>query len=174
MDRKCLDELLEKSFSNVNSWLNFAEAKNAANVAFVSACIAAIFSLQNMNVILYVVCAFFIASGICSLISFLPRLENKVSKNCPIFLKNKKRKSNVDNLIFFENIKEYSGYEYIEKVSKEYFGENKYIPTRYQIDLSDEIVYNSDIVSRKYSFFKMAVYLDIIAFLVLAVFIILA
>ena len=30
MDRKDLDELLEKNFSNVNSWLNFAEAKNAA------------------------------------------------------------------------------------------------------------------------------------------------
>lgn len=43
MDRKDLDELLEKNFSNVNSWLNFAEAKNAANIAFVIACIAAIF-----------------------------------------------------------------------------------------------------------------------------------
>ena len=37
MDRKDLDELLEKNFSNVNSWLNFAEAKNAANIAFVIA-----------------------------------------------------------------------------------------------------------------------------------------
>ena len=43
-----------------------------------------------------------------------------------------------------------------------------------QMDLSDEIVYNSDIVSRKYKFFKMAVYLDIMALLLLAVSIILA
>ena len=54
MDNKGLDELLEKNFSNVNSWLNFAEAKNAANIAFVVACIAAIFSLEDMNVLLYI------------------------------------------------------------------------------------------------------------------------
>ena len=173
MDRKDVDELLEKNFSNVNSWLNFAEAKNAANIAFVIACIAAIFSLQNMNIILYIVCIFLIASGIGSLISFLPRLGNKVNKNCFTLFK-KKKKANEDNLIFFQNIKEYSGGAYIEQVSKEYFGENKYNPTKYQMDLSDEIVYNSDIVSRKYKFFKMAVYLDIMALLLLAVSIILA
>lgn len=49
MENKELDELLEKIFSNVNSWLNFAEAKNAANVGFVVACLAAIFSLEDMN-----------------------------------------------------------------------------------------------------------------------------
>ena len=68
--------------------------------------------------------------------------------------------------------KEYSGDTYIEQLSKKYFDENKYNPTKYQIDLSDEIVYNSNIVSRKYKFFKISVYLDIIAFLLLAVFII--
>ena len=31
-DNKVLDELLEKNFTNVNIWLNFAEAKNAANI----------------------------------------------------------------------------------------------------------------------------------------------
>lgn len=36
MDGKELDDLLEKTFSNVNSWLNFAEAKNAANIETVS------------------------------------------------------------------------------------------------------------------------------------------
>lgn len=174
MDRKELDELLEKNFSNVNSWLNFAEAKNAANIAFVVACIAAIFSLENMNVILYIVCIFFIVSGMSSLVSFLPRLGNKVGKKLLFFLKNKKKKDNNDNLIFFENIKRYSGDAYIKQVSKTYFGDNEYNPSKYQIDLSEEIVYNSDIVSRKYKFFKIAVYLDIIALLLLAVSIILA
>ena len=31
-DNKVLDEMLEKNFTNVNTWLNFAEAKNAANI----------------------------------------------------------------------------------------------------------------------------------------------
>lgn len=89
MDRKDVDELLEKSFSNVNSWLNFAEAKNAANIVFVIACITAIFSLRNMNIILYTVCIFLIISGISSLISFLPRLGDKMRKNVYIFFRNK-------------------------------------------------------------------------------------
>ncbi len=59
MENKELDELLDKVFSNVNSWLNFAEAKNAANIALVVACIAAIFSLDSMNVLLYVICILF-------------------------------------------------------------------------------------------------------------------
>lgn len=174
MENKELDELLEKNFSNVNSWLNFAEAKNAANIAFVVACIAAIFSLDDMNVLLYILCLFLIISGMCSLVSFLPRLGNKEASKIPSNLKNRKRKAKEDNLIFFENIKEYSGDTYLKQVCKLYFDENKYNPTKYQLDLSDEIVYNSDIVSRKYKFFKVAVYLDIVAFLLLAFSIVLA
>lgn len=174
MDNKRLDELLEKNFSNVNSWLNFAEAKNAANIAFVVACIAAIFSLEDMNTLLYTICIFLIISGMCSLISFLPRLGNKVIRKIPSFFKIKKRKANGDNLIFFENIKGYSGETYIKQVCKIYFNEDKYNPTKYQLDLSDEIVYNSNIVSCKYKLFKMAVYADIVAFFILAYSIVLA
>lgn len=174
MENKDLDELLEKNFSNVNSWLNFAEAKNAANIAFVVACIAAIFDLQDVNGILYILCISFIISGIISLISFLPRLENKVDRKTFSFLKNEKRKAKEDNLIFFENIKLYSGDTYIQQICKTYFSENEYNPTKYQLDLSDEIVYNSNIASRKYKLFKIAVDLDIIAFLLLAISIILA
>lgn len=168
MENKELDELLEKNFSNVNTWLNFAEAKNAANIAFVVACIAAIFSLDDMNGLLYILCLFLIISGMCSLVSFLPRLGNKVASKIPSNLKNRKRKAKEDNLIFFENIKKYSGDTYLKQVCKLYFDENKYNPTKYQLDLSDEIVYNSDIISRKYKFFKVAVYLDIVAFLFFA------
>lgn len=172
MDNKELDELLEKNFSNVNSWLNFAEAKNAANIAFVVACIAAIFSLGDMNILLYIICIFLIISGICSLFSFHPRRGNKVVKKGPSIFKNKKRKTQKDNLILFENIKEYSGDSYVKQVCKMYFGETKHKPTKYQLDLSYEIVYNSDIVSRKYKFFSFAVYLDIVAFFLLVFFII--
>ena len=108
------------------------------------------------------------------MVSFLPRLGNKVVKTISIIFKNKKRKAKGDNLIFFENIKEYEGDTYIKQVCKIYFGENKFNPTKYQLDLSDEIVYNSDIASRKYKFFKLAVYLDIVAFLILAFSIVLA
>lgn len=99
MDNKELDELLEKIFSNVNSWLNFAEAKNAANVGFVVACLAAIFSLEDvnallLNALLYTICIFLVISGMFSLISFLPKLGNKVIRKIPLFSKDKKRRLN--------------------------------------------------------------------------------
>lgn len=49
-----------------------------------------------------------------------------------------------------------------------YFNKDEYTPTKYQLDLSDEIVYNSNVASCKYKLFKKAIYLDIIAFLILA------
>lgn len=173
MENKELDELLEKIFSNVNSWLNFTEAKNAANVGFVVACLAAIFSLEDvnallLNALLYTICIFLVISGMFSLISFLPKLGNKVIRKIPLFSKDKKRITDDDNLIFFENIKEYSGEVYIKQVCKMYFNKDEYTPTKYQLDLSDEIVYNSNVASCKYKLFKKAIYLDIIAFLILA------
>lgn len=172
MDGKELDGLLEKTFSNVNSWLNFAEAKNAANIAFVIACIAAIFSLENRNFLLYALCFILIISGICSFLSFIPKLGDKmIGKHGPILATGE---INDDNLLFFERIKGYSGATYIKQICEMYFNDSNYKPTKYQLDLSNEIVYNSNNASRKYKVFKIAVYLDIIAFLLLVVFIILA
>lgn len=171
MEDKELEELLDKVFSNVNSWLNFAEAKNAANIALVVACIAAIFSLNNMNVLLYSMCILFAFSGICSMISFLPRLGDKVVKKFPRLAakaKEKKVKNDEnDNLLFFEEIKKYSGNEYAKQVSKRYLQKNKKNFSRYQLDLANEIVYNADIVSRKYKLFRVAAYLDVVAFMLL-------
>lgn len=174
MDIKDLDELLEKNFSNINSWLNFAEAKNAANIAFTAACITEIFNLSNRNVILNVICILLVISGMCSMFSFLPRLENKVKRKNFFIFANKKKRYKGDNLIFFENIKEYSGNSYIQKICKEYFRKKKYNPTKYELDLSDEIIYNSKITSRKYKLFRWAVYLDIIAFGLFLIVIVLA
>lgn len=78
MDQNDLNELLEKNFANVNSWLNFAEAKNAANLALVIACIAAILSLDKRNVLLNLICILFCISAICSILSFFPKLGKKL------------------------------------------------------------------------------------------------
>ena len=171
MKVKDLSELLDKVFSNVNSWLNFAETKNAANIALVVAWIAAIFSLNSMNVLLYAICILFTFSGICSMISFLPRVEDKIVKKFPRLekriIKKKAQKDEKDNLLFFEAIKKYSGQEYAEQVSKLYLQTNEKDFSRYELDLANEIVYNSDIASRKYKFFKVAAYLDVVAFMLL-------
>lgn len=165
-DNKVLDELLEKNFTNVNTWLNFAEAKNAANIAFVVACMAVIFNFKSITAPLYAVCFLLLLSGIFSLLSFMPKLGKTFEKhNCATVKKKEKNKE--PNLIFFEDIKIFNGDSYIQKVCKEYYDSDKHIATKYQLDLSREIVYNSNIASNKYMFFKWAVSLDTVALAIL-------
>lgn len=167
MQNKELNELLNNIFSNVNSWLNFAEAKNAANIAIVVACIAAILNFEKIDYLLAVICIVVIVSGICSLISFLPRVGNKLD----LSQLDQQEKHDDENLLFFEDIKAYSGEEYVKKINKLYFKKNNADVSTYQLDLANEIVYNADIVSRKYKLFKWAVKLDIVAFSLFAVYI---
>lgn len=177
MESKELDEYLEKTFANVNSWVNFAEAKNAANIALVVAAIAGIFSFGNMNIVLYIICILFVFSGMASLIAFIPRLGQIIQKK-GLFekLKRKKKlkKNKEDNLLFFEVIKEFSGKEYIEQIKKVYFKNAGIKVSRYQEDLAKEIVYNSDVASRKYKCFRVAAWFDLIAFIFLALALIVA
>lgn len=167
-----LNNLLEKIFSNINDWLHFAEAKNAANIALVGAFITAIFNTENINILSYLICIILVVSGVCSLISFIPRIEEKTDAT------EKKTANNEldeENLLFYENIKMYSANVYLRKIIMMYFDNNKEIEIgKYQIDLSNEIIYNSGIVSIKYTCFRYAIILDIVAFVILAVYVIVA
>ena len=90
-----------------------------------------------------------------------------ITKQIMIFNHVKKEKNKEPNLIFFEDIKNFNGDSYIQKVCKEYYDSDKHIATKYQLDLSREIVYNSNIASNKYMFFKWAVSLDTVALAIL-------
>lgn len=162
-----MDERLEKIFENINTWLHFAEAKNAANIALVVAALAAFLGVEEHNILIYLICVVFCCSGVISLISFWPRLGSTDSQ------KGTAGKS-VGNLLFFEDIKKLSGREYAEQVDIVYFQNSNHKISRYQLDLADEIVYNAGIVSQKYAYFKMALRLDFIAFIFVIAFLIIA
>lgn len=174
MENEKLDELLNQIFSNINSWLNFAEAKNAANIALVIACLTAIFSLNRMNVLLYFISILFLISGISSLCSLFPNLESRLAKKFSIIKKKRQKTDLEDNLLFFEKIKNYSGIEYVKLVTKLYLQDNKEEFSKYQLDLADEIVYNAEIADFKYRCFRIAVKIDIGAFVFLILGIIVA
>lgn len=65
-----MDEYLEKNFANVNMWLHFAEAKNAANIALAMAAVVGLLGLDEKNVLIYFICIIFCCSGGASLVSF--------------------------------------------------------------------------------------------------------
>lgn len=169
MGNRELDEYLEKIFANINTWLNFAEAKNAANLALIIAFIAGVFSFGSIKVMQCVIGVVCVLSGLLSLIAFIPKLGKKIAKWYINKRKKKNRKKQEENLLFFEDIKNYSGSEYAKKISKVYLQKREITLSKYQLDLADEIVYNADIASQKYMFFKWAVFLDIVAFLILII-----
>lgn len=151
MENKEQGELLEKIFSNVNSWLNFAEVKHAANLALVVACLDLVISASKMNILTCGICILLICSGGCSLLSFYPKLKEG------------------DNLLYFEKIKNYSRQDYLKQVKENYLQIGVNNTDKYLSDLSDEIVINSKIVSRKYKLFQWVIKLDFVAFLLLII-----
>ncbi len=152
MASKEQSELLEKVFSNVNSWLNFAEAKHAANIAFVVACLAMMISTETMNCLTCCICVLFVLSGGCSLLSFFPKTAAG------------------GNLLFFERIKNYSEQEYLNQLKQDYFQNNSVIGDGYISDLTEEIVINAKITSRKYKCFRIAMILNFFAFFLLIIY----
>lgn len=160
-----MDEYLEKNFANVNMWLHFAEAKNAANIALAMAAVVGLLGQDEKNVLIYFICIIFCCSGGASLVSFWPNLGDVAHGG---------NKTSTPNLQFFEHIKNYSGKEYVEEVNKVYFRNSSQKVTQYQEDLAKEIVYNAKIASRKYKLFKIAFYGDLIAFLSIILFLICA
>ena len=157
------EEQLSWVFNKVNDWLKFAEAKNAMIIAFNSASIYGITQLFNLQYIkksesitnyLIGVLIILVFSTICSLISFAPRV--KIIKGgwyAP---------SNIPNVLFFEYLKTKTNDEIIEEITgvanvKSY--------AKIEKDIAEQIKQNSIIASRKYSYFTIAVWLTIAAYI---------
>lgn len=106
----------------------------------------------NLYIILYF--------GICSIWSFFPKLGEKLQ----CFFK-EQAIQDADNLLFFEDIKKYTEDEYVKKVNKNYFNKESESVGKYQLDIANEIVYNAKVASYKYKMFKVAVCIDVVAFI---------
>lgn len=132
---------LEYVLSNVNYWLSFSEAKNAANIAFTVALMSVIADQNNRFV-----CAvpFTIISGIISLVSFIPAFSRK---------KTSLKFSEGDiNPLFYGAISNYDKDGYLQYIGRKYWNNCEFSP--YQMDLSEEITTNSSIALQKYHLFK--------------------
>lgn len=110
MNDNSIVEMLETIFSNVNSWLNFAEAKNAALMAFNIAMLAVTWgSTENAgkNILFYGVNLAIVISTIIALKSFKPD-KGKCKEETGVIKEN-------DNLLFYEDIAKYSKESYLMK-----------------------------------------------------------
>lgn len=150
-------ELLKEVLSSVNTWLHFAEAKNAALIAFNVAIISLIISSNQLHdsVILFTgICVCLLISTVLSLLSFKP-VFNAVS--C--------KKTHEENLLFYAYIASLEPKEYIRLVRLTYFPNNELTDEEDPlcIDYAKEIIVNSQISVRKLKMFNISLYLDILS-----------
>lgn len=160
-----LEKHFEAQLEKVNTWLSFAEAKNGLLIGFnVAAINIVIEHYSQYQIISTIIILLFIISGIINLISFFPRLNNNS-------LKNAKSEKAGCNLLFGGNIAELNDVNMLlDKTVERYF--STYDEKEYSnkvIDLANEVLINSQIAKLKYSYFKKALLIDILVF-VLAIF----
>lgn len=155
-------DLLEKIFSNVNYWLAFAEAKHAMNIAGVIAILSFVVDLNKCNKLYILICVFLLISALLSFLSFFPTISKK--------FKWKMKNNCGSNLLFYEDIKEYTVDDYLNAINDSIKFDEK--ETRIDVDYSNEIIVNSKITSRKYKLFKCAIFFDILSFFLLVMYMI--
>ena len=157
-DRNSAVSILENTFSNINNWLSFAEAKNAALIAFNIAVLTAMLGsvdVLNKNVLYYIInCALIISSGL-ALMSFKPKTGNN---------KRTIQSSNdADNLLLFTHIAKYTKEKYLIAVYRKYLNiiKREEDLSKIELDYADEITYNAQITVNKYAWFNRALCVDI-------------
>lgn len=177
-----MEDKIKYIFENTNNWLNFAEAKNAALLAFNVAVITAITSSElltkSSETLVFAVSAILIISSIMSMISFIPKTNNSVSQkvyNLTIGIVDEIinrifKESNNENLVFYGYISTFECSqtdEYLAKLKDSYFPNKDIEITKFEKDLAEEIIINSRITQRKYNYFKAAIYILVIGMILL-------
>lgn len=157
----------EKSLDRVNYWLQFAETKHAALIAFVIAVLAVIHSSDSIMSAEYKITlsvGYAISLGI-SLFSFLPVYKLNIHINVGEYLEK-------DNVLFWGDICKYALNDYMIKVNSDIFtGENNNFTKEEEL-LSEEIIINARIANRKYKLFKYSLFVALFFTILLPVFLI--
>jgi hypothetical protein len=142
---------LRNIFDNINNWLKFAEAKNAAIIAFIAVVSPTLIALYRSENEIIQLCAiisgfFFILSLLVSLLSFVPTLQIDSALQYSV-------KQN-SSLMYFNGIISRSLDEYKQVCVKEF---NLQPDNLIVNDLIEQIYYNALIARSKYVLFLLSV-----------------
>lgn len=159
-------ELLQKIFENTNHWLQFAEAKNAALIAFNIAVIAAVIGSdlyeKNLSLSSFLVVGV-IASTVVTLWSFKP-INKELEKAGESGVK--------ENLLHYAYIATLNRDEYFEKLSEKYWdiaNTQSIILSQLEKDYCQEIIENARITVRKQKCFTRGFYIILVMMCVLGI-----
>ncbi len=170
-NEKEMIDLLEKIFSNVNNWLTFAEAKNAAIIAFNIAVISALFSGKDIlgeTFLFYLVNVITIISSGFALAAFMPDMGDDRRTVGEI--------TEPGNLLLYGNIAKYTKEKYLIALYMKYFDSEKQENnlSKLELDYAGEITYNAGITVKKYKRFRCALCVDFAGILGILMLVILA
>jgi hypothetical protein len=154
-------------FQNVNDWLRFAEAKNAALLAFsgtgMTATLTVLATVQSLPVflrfgLLMSTALLCVCTLLCAL-SFIP----KTNLEKLLWLRSQPAKkihsSPADNLYYFGDLRKYSSGELLNAINVYYFDGKIIQPySKECCDIAAQITINSDIASLKFQTFTYAIY----------------
>lgn len=171
-----MESKLQYIFGNVNSWLNFAEAKNGALIAINASVIMGALTSDKIekNIVVVALLILLTISLYCSLLSFVPLTGNSVDKKLEFW---SKKNNASENLYLYSYIAKY-GLRDLEY--KRYFDDLKRDAGLQETMNKDyeymiqEIIYNSKIVCRKYGLFSWALNLMKLSVVVFAIAMIIA
>ena len=168
MNGNSMKEKLEYTFSNVNEWLKYSEAKSGVLLTLNGAVLMVFISIMKdtsgslKNSLNWGLFPTFTISLIILLISFLP-IRDK-------FFKRKHDLSNITleniNLIYFGDLRKLTVPTYLNLLYQSY---KKEIPESFEKtenDLAQQILNNSAIAYRKLSLFTISAYIDFLGVLI--------
>ena len=149
---------------NVNNWLKFAESKNAALLIFNSALgfnlVRITTSVSNLNIhINYClkVCVVFVAFSAClCLMSFVPIVK------IPSLHQTDISEPKNQNFIFWNQIAKHTPETYRKALLKEKIIDKQESQQKFTQDICSQIVINSRIAVKKYTFFNIAIWMAVV------------
>jgi hypothetical protein len=162
-----LEDRLDKLLAFVDGHVKFAETKNAALLAAGAGIAIAVVQLQLgdhaadgwLAVYLVGVLCSAIASVAIALVSFLPLMQIP-------WLKRRSKKASTGNLMFFGDAQTYDQAAYIAALATA-IGVPELRPTEFELMYAEQIIINSKIASRKFTYFKIGLWILLIGLLTL-------
>lgn len=158
-----VEQRLERILSHVNRWLEFAEKKNGALLAGNSALLLGVASrLQHafnippfVRFYIYFALLLVGAGAVCCLVSFLPQTQMP-------WLASRRKPSEEDNLLLYSDLANYSPSKVLSALCK-CISANETELNQLHTHYAEQIITNSRIAERKYKYFRVALWLTLIA-----------
>lgn len=161
-----MEERLRYILTTVNEWLKFAEAKNGALLAVDSAIIFGIFKLASDSawphvIFPYLTISLVIVSSVSCLVSFIPRIK------IPTFTLSQKPDATA-SLLFYTHIAKYDPESYLKALHGR-TDDSTTLSSSFEMDFARQIVTNSRIAVKKYYCFTVALWLTVVALILLLI-----